>query len=311
MLIKRWLRMEQAGGDGAAAGSAEGGVSEGGAEADGQAGAAASTEGSLLDALAAGQGAAEGEAGADETGKAGETPEARALKAAEKDTRRPKDVPAKFWDAENGEVKFDAWAKSTKELETRMKDVGLPPESPDGYKFEVPAAFKQAGVELDPDQFNGFRNFAHKAGMSQKQFDAAMGELYANVETMVQMGERLDKAQTMQALTEHYKTPDAIQQNVKAAYDVFSAYADEEEMKHLYRVVNDPIAVRVLAKINKELQEDPGLNAGAMVSGESLDEPMKAGGPYWDATHPQHQRTKEKVAAHFTAKTRADARKRA
>lgn len=277
-------------------------------------GAGGAGEGSLLDDLTAG----EGGAGAADDGKpaagaddATLTPEQRAAKASEKDTRRPKSVPAKFWNAEKGEVNFEAWDKSTRELEGRIRDVGLPPKSADEYKFEAPAGMKEMGVEMDPDRFKAFRDEAHKAGLTQKQFEMVMGKYYGSLEELVTHGERYDKSKTIKALNDHFKTPEAVQENVKAAYAVFSAFADEEEMKHLYRVVNDPVAIRVLAKINKELQEDPGVSTEAILTGDSVDELMAKGSPYWDASHPQHARVKEKVAAHFAAKTKAAARKAA
>lgn len=289
----------------AAAGAEEGGG--GGASAD------AGKETSLLDDLAGDGGGDDNAAG--ESGKAGDdaalTPEQRAAKAAEKDTRRPKHIPGKFWNAEKGEINDEAWAKSYGELEGRIRDVGLPPKSAEEYKFDPPEALKQMGVEIDPDRSKAFRDEAFKAGLTQKQFEFVMGRYYGSLEELVSHGERYDKAKTMQALTDHYKTPDAIKANVQAAYSVFQAYADEDEMKHMYRVVNDPIAVRVLAKIHKEMQEDGGLPTDAILPGEDIDTLMAKGGPYWDASHPQHQRVKAKVAAHYEAQAKAGARKRA
>lgn len=294
--------------DGAQGGA--GGGASGGAAADDK-GAGGAGEGSLLDDLNAGDGAGTGEGDKPAADDATLTPEQRAAKASEKDTRRPKSVPAKFWNAEKGEVNFEAWDKSTRELEGRIRDVGLPPKSAEEYKFDPPAGLKEMGVEMDPDRFKAFRDEAHKAGLTQKQFEMVMGKYYGSLEELVTHGERYDKAKTIKELSAHFKTPEAVQENVKAAYAVFSAFADEEEMKHLYRVVNDPVAIRVLAKINKELQEDPGVKPEDILTGDSVEELMAKGSPYWDASHPQHARVKEKVAAHFNAKTKAAARKAA
>ena len=306
--------MDKAGaGDGSDGGS--GGGATGGDGGQGDAAAAGGGDTSLLDDLGGGE-AGEGDdkaaAGAgDAAGDTALTTEQRAAKAAEKDTRRPKSVPAKFWNAEKGEVNFDAWDKSTRELEGRIRDVGLPPKSADEYKFEPPAALKEAGVDMDPDRSKAFRDEAFKAGLTQKQYEFVMSKYYGNLDELVSHGGRVDRTATLKALTDHYKSPEAVQANVKAAYDVFAAYADEDEMKDIYRVVNDPVAVRVLAKINKELQEDPGVKPESILTGESIDELMAKGSPYWDAAHPQHARVKAKVAAHYEAQAKAGARKRA
>lgn len=301
-------------GAGGGAGAGGGGAAAAGGNTDDKVGAGAAGGGdnrSLLDDEAGG-----GDGGAGGDGKGTEddatlTPEQRQAKAAEKDTRRPKHIPGKFWNAEKGEPNLEAWSKSYGDLEGRIRDVGLPPKSADEYKFDAPAALKESGVEIDPDRNKAFRDEAFKAGLTQKQFEFVMGKYYGSVEELVSHGERVDRANTMKALTEHFKTPEAVQENVKAAYAVFQAYADEEEMKHLFRVVNDPIAVRVLAKINKELQEDRGLGADSVLSAESVDELMAAGGPYWDASHPQHARVKAKVTQHFEAQAKAQQRRRA
>lgn len=295
-----WILLEQAGADGAASGGADGAIDD--------KAPANPDDTSLLDDL--GDSGA-GDPPADKADEPAKGPEDIALKAAEKDTRRPKAVPAKFWNAEKGEVNYDGWSKSHKELETRMKNVGLPPESADGYTYEPPAEIKALGMDFDPDTTKAIRQEAHENGLNQKQFEWVMNKAFGSMQEFVSHAERYDKAKTMTALTEHYKTPDAIKENVKAAYDVFSAFADEDEMKDMYRVVNDPITVRVLAKINKELKEDPGINPDAIVEDGGLDELMAKGSPYWDPNHPQHGRTKQKVTQHFEAQAKARQRKRA
>jgi uncharacterized protein with GYD domain len=295
--------MDQAGADGGAGAggppAVDGGQPPAGADQDG---------GSLLSEFPA---AGDDDPDAKPQGDELMTPEQRATKAAEKDVRRPKFVPAKFWNAEKGEVNFESWSKSTTEIETRMKDIGLPPKVADEYRVDAPAALKDLGVDLEPDRVKAFKDEAFSAGLTQKQFDFVMGKYFSNLEELVSHGERYDRAKTTRALMEHYKTQDVIQENVKAAYNVFSAYADEEEMKHIYRVANDPITIRVLAKINKELQEDPGVKPDQILTGESIDELMAKTSPYWDKGHPQHASIKAKVDRHFAAQANAAARKRA
>lgn len=299
--------MDQSGADGGAGG---GGGTQDGGQADAAAAAAGDDKdgGSLLTEFPA---AGDDDQDAKPQGDELMTPEQRAMKAAEKDVRRPKFVPAKFWNAEKGEVNFEAWSKSTTEIETRMKDIGLPPKVADEYRVETPAALKDLGVDLEPDRVKAFKDEAFSAGLTQKQFDFVMGKYFSSLDELVSHGERYDRARTTKALMDHYKTQDVIQENVKSAYNVFSAYADEEEMKHLYRVCNDPIAIRVLAKINKELQEDPGVKPDQILTGESIDELMAKGSPYWDKSHPQHASIKAKVDRHFAAQANAAARKRA
>jgi hypothetical protein len=108
----------------------------------------------------------------------------------------------------------------------------------------------------------------------------------------------------------YYKTKEAVGDALKAAFNTYSAYADEEEMKAINRIGNNPFFVRILAKINREMTEDRQIDTGGAVSDESIEELMAKGSPYWDASHPQHKRVVEKVTAYHLRKARDSQRKR-
>ena len=297
--------MDQAGAEGGAGG---GGAPAG--EAGGEAAAKPAGDNFMKSVLEGGddQGATEGEAG-----QAGseQTPEARALDAAEKDVRRPKGVPAKFWNAERGEVNFEAWSKSTSELENRMRVVGLPPKVADEYKFEVPEDIRKLGVDADPVQTKAFRDKALAMGLTQKQYEGIMNEYYAMIPQIAGASENFGMARCGEALKSFYKTDEAVKDSVKAAYQTYAAYADEEEMKAIDSLGNNPYFVRVMAKINRELVEDEGVRQPGIASGEDIETMMAKDSPYWDANHPQHKSVKEKVAAHFERQAKTAQRRRA
>lgn len=245
-----------------------------------------------------------------------DTPEARALAAAEKDTRRPKEVPAKYWDAEKGEVNYTAWAKSTTELETRMRAYGLPPKEASEYKFEVPKELKEAGVDLEPTQTKAFQGKAHELGLTQKQYEGVMGAYFEQLGTLADQTKAFSEQKCMAALKEHYKTDEAVAENVKLAFNAYSAYADDKEMEEINAVGNIPAVIRVLAKIGKELKEDPGVKPDAILDGESLETLMRGkpgdeDAPYWNASDPRHKATVAKVMAHHEAVARSRQRKAA
>jgi len=253
-------------------------------------------------------------------GGEGKTPEEKAaaakLQAAEKDTRRPKDVPAKYWDTEKGEVNHAAWAKSTTELETRMRTVGLPPKEAGEYKFEIPKALKDAGIDLDPAQAKGFKDLAHGLGLTQKQYEGVMAAHFANAEMLADQTKWLSRANAEKNLLEYYKTPEAMTTAVRDAYRVFEAYADEKDMALIDQIGNIPAVVRVLAKIAPEMREDGGLNNDDLLPSESLEHLMrgtigKEDSPYWNADHPQHKQTVAKVMRHHEAQAKARQRKAA
>lgn len=308
------------GADGAGSAGAGAGAGAAGAGADGKAGDGKGAEKSLLEELgkggAAGDGKSGAAAGAGDDKKGELTPEAKALAAAEKDTRRPKSVPAKYWDAEKGEVNYDAWAKSTTELETRMRTVGLPPKSADEYKAEVPKELKDAGVDLDPAQAKGFRDMAHSLGLTQKQYEGVMGSYFKSIAATADQVSQFSQANARTELLGFYKTEEAMTANVKNAFKVFEAFASPEDFAQINKIGNIPAVIRTLAKIWPEMQEDPGVNPDAILDGDSLDQLMRGGpgkedSPYWNPSDPRHKATLAKVTRHHEATTAAARRKAA
>ena len=312
-----------------AAGDADGGTgaagdkaADGGAAGAG-AGADAGADKSIFADIGKGDAAAGGDAAAKgDAAKAGDdkalTPEARALQAADKDTRRPADVPAKYWDAEKGEVKYAAWAKSTSELESRMRDTGLPPKTADEYKFEVPEEMKKAGVSLDQATSKAFSARALALGLTQKQYEGVMGEYFNSLGTMANAAVGYSRDKLNAELLSHYKVPEELNKNVALAFRVVTAYGDESEVEAAMGPQgNTPAWVyRVLAKVGKEMGEDPGVQPDQVLGGDSLEHLMrgKAGdedAPYWNPKHPQHAATVAKVTRFHQAQANARQRKAA
>jgi len=307
-----------AGSSGAGAGDGKGGdPSKGGAAGgDGKGGK------SLMEELGKG-GAAGASAGADgKGGAAGDgsgktlTDEEKAIQAAEKDTRRPTHVPAKYWDAAKGEIRAEAAFKSLGELEGRMKAHGLPPKEAGEYKVEIPEVLKKSGFDLEPAQAKGFRELAHGLGLTQKQFDGVMSAYFGQITTLSDQVAGFSAGKARENLLAYYKTEEAMKANVSAAYKTFIAYADEADQAMIDQIGNIPAVIRILAKVHKDMGEDPGVAPDAILDGESLETlmrgaPGKDDSPYWNESDPRHKATKAKVMRHHEATAAANRRKAA
>lgn len=70
-----------------------------------------------------------------------------AAPAAENSPARPAELPEKFWDADAGNVRVDALAKSYVELERRLGGQGAVPAAPDAY--DIPSV--ENGIGPDPE----------------------------------------------------------------------------------------------------------------------------------------------------------------
>ena len=323
----RWIKkyLMDAAGDDAGGGGGSDAAAGGGDKAAGGAGDDKCGDKSIFadvgkDGAGDAAGGADGKGGDGKDASKGDdkalTPEARALQAADKDTRRPADVPAKYWDAEKGEVKYAAWAKSTSELETRMRDTGLPPKTADEYKFEVPEEMKKAGVALDQTTSKAFSARALALGLTQKQYEGVMSEYFSSLGTMANAAVGYSRDKLNAELLAHYKVPGDVKKNLVAAFRVVSAFGDESEVEAAMGPMgNAPAWVyRVLAKVGKEMGEDPGVKPDEVLGGDSLEHLMrgKAGdedAPYWNPKHPQHAATVAKVTRFHQAQANAKQRK--
>lgn len=97
---------------------------------------------------------------------------------------KPDWVLEQHWDAAKGEIKYDAVAKSYKDTRAELMALKAegktgkdkPPESADKYTFTAPEGLPAVIAEDDP-VMGAFRESAHKAGLSQAQFDAIAGDV--------------------------------------------------------------------------------------------------------------------------------------
>lgn len=180
-------------GSGAGAGAGDGG--DAGGDGAGDAVNATGQEGRGLLGHATGQG---GEGDGDGDGKGGQsagdgdgTGDGEDDKTAGKLTFKDKPdwLASNFYDKKTGEVKVEELAKSQRDLREKLsRGEHKPPESPDGYKFEIPDDLKDIadralitdqetldylGVEQDP-LVDWFQHWCHDRGLSQEDFQTGV-----------------------------------------------------------------------------------------------------------------------------------------
>lgn len=325
MLIRELLRRALA---------PEGGEGAGGAAAGGGGGQAAAGAGAAGDGKPSGEGEKGGEgsafsdlnAGTGGEGKGAQgggdkgslTPEQQAIAAAEKDVRRPVHVPSKYWDAEKGEVRAEAAFKSLAELEGRMKEIGLPPKDVSEYKVEIPDALKEVGIDLSERETKAFQALAHSLGLTQKQYQGVMGAYFQSIEQMGLSSLNYGKARLLGELKGELKTDEAVSGLLKDAFKAVNAYGTPAEIEAALGAKGNvpPWAMKVLAKVGKELGEDPGVNPDTVLAGDSLAHLMRGkpgdeDAPYWNPKDPRHTATKQKVMAYHQAQAASRQRKAA
>lgn len=294
---------EAAGGDKGGGGGGDAGAAAAAAAATaaagGDKGAGGGDQGSVLRAAAA---AAKGNDAA--------AAAAAAARAADPFNWLPEKFRVKGADGKTIEVEASAkkLAEGHSALEKRMGEGGAPPEKPEGYKTDaVLAALKakageKAGeVKLPEGVVKEFNAWAHKAKLTQGQYDSALESYLGGIQTMVDSA--FDNAMA-NARTELTKVWGADASNPKskpmqAAYRAFMAYAPKEMRNEagMDKVGNNALVMQLLAQVGAEMGEDRRLH-GEGGGGEDVNALMKTEA-YWNKKHPEHLGTVRKVNEFF------------
>lgn len=206
-------------------------------------------------------------------------------------TGRWSDVPDKFWDPEAKALRVDerglpvGLIKAHRELERRFGEV---PGKADDYKLELADG---EALDFDEDRTKAFAAQAHEWGLSQKQFNAAVRAHLSAVAEMQQATQTATVEGAKAALLSHYQSEPAMQAELRDAFRAFKQFADAEEMEAIDEIGNNPIAVRVLAKVAKALKEDQPPAGTVPDATESevralMKDPSSA---YWNRRAPDHE----------------------
>jgi len=156
-------------------------------------------------------------------------------------------VPKKF--LKDGEPDLQALSRSYQALEKRLGSRSLAPESVDDYVFE-----SKNGYTYDADLSNSFKQEALEAGLSAEQYAFIMNKYE---ESIAQSQPSADQA--AEVLKASWgRNFDNNLQAARRAWDEFApSDADIDE------VGNNPVVLKILARIGMELGEDKPTAKGA------------------------------------------------
>ncbi len=234
-------------GAGAAAGAGQGG-------ANGAAGGAGAAPGSVLatgkDAGAGGQGASGGAAAG------------------------PNDwIPEKYRVSKaDGALDIEASARKVAEahrhLEQKLGSGDVPPKTAEEYAPKVELdGFNWDEFKADPEM-QGFLKSAHSKGITNDQLSFVLAEYLQRAPSLVQGAKQLDDKAATAELRQEWKTDTEFKQNVGLAFKAFSAFASEADRARIDEIGNNPVALRLLANIGKEMQEDSPVSGASLPEGD-------------------------------------------
>jgi hypothetical protein len=192
-------------------------------------------------------------------------------------------------------------------LEKRMGTGDAPPKTVADYKVEIPETMKDYDIEKDK-AFTEFRDRAHKAGMTQAQFDLVMGEYFRVAPELVGGSKALDAETCVNELRTTWKSDAQYKQEVGNAYKAAMAYGGDDAEGIMKDYGNDPRIVRMMARAGAELGEDKSPSSGGSLPAGQTVEAMMQSEAYSNSKHADHARVSALVAAEFDRRAKAAAR---
>jgi hypothetical protein len=185
------------------------------------------------------------------------------------------------------------------------------PESPDKYKLEVNSDV----VPLDESAVKSFAENAHQLGLNNKQAQGIL-EFYKNSMEGSAQQSRID-TETAQANAEAELRKEwgrSFDENIKKAGAVAKANMSPEildmQLKDGTRLGDHPTIIKGFANIANLMSEDKMIGTGEdnQTSGRDLDSEISSlvndrDGPYWNKSHPDHDKIVQQVFTLRSMKT--------
>lgn len=201
--------------------------------------------------------------------------------------------------AADGALDLEASARKVAEAythaERRIGSGDVPPKTVDEYKVTVPEALAET-IKADElaasAEFKGFLGKMHGLGLNQTQLDGVVGELLTRSEALRSGTATQSAEQCNAALSQTWPSPAVRSEQIGLAFKAFNAFAAEGDKDLMDEIGNNPVAIRLLAAVGKELQEDVPIVAGSPEA-NTWDDQLAAvttHAGYMDRNHPEHSK---------------------
>ncbi|MEL4888573.1 hypothetical protein N6P31_16175 [Pectobacterium betavasculorum] len=217
-------------------------------------------------------------------------------------------VPEKFRVmGEDGKLNIESSARKLAEahagLEKRFGSGDVPPKTADEYAPKVEAeGFNWEEFKADPEM-QGFLKSAHAKGLTNDQLGFVLGEYMQRAGGLVNGAAELDQEAAATALKETWKTDAEFKQNIGLAYRAFKSLAEDGD--DINAIGNNPMVIRMLAKVGKEMQEDSPVGTEVNLEEQQSVRDLMKSEAYTNPKHADHERVSARVRAYY-AKTYGD-----
>ncbi|MDV0787629.1 hypothetical protein VC623_23830 [Citrobacter amalonaticus] len=190
-------------------------------------------------------------------------------------------------------------------LEKRLGSVGTPPKTADDYAPEVKMdGFNWEEFKADP-RMQSFMKSAHAKGITNEQMSFIIGEYAQRAPELVNGAAELDADSAATQLREVWKTDAEFNKNIGLAYRAFNQLADDADKGRMDEIGNNPMVIRMLAKVGAEMQEDAPVGGEVNLAEQQTIRDLMKSPAYMDPKHTDHERVSAQVKA-FYQKTYGD-----
>lgn len=212
-------------------------------------------------------------------------------------------VPEKFHvKAADGKVDVEATLLKQAESYTHLEKLRgpQPPATASDYKFVAPEAFKD--VALDDSLSASFREKAHKAGLSQEQYQMVVEQHLELMPGVLDATLKLAANECRAALQQVWKAPNEFEAGLADAQRAVNGAPAAIRDDVWARFGRDPAFIQFAASMGKEMREDvPGNPGQASTTAADMTsvQALMASDAYRNPKNAEHAQVTARVQAFF------------
>lgn len=204
---------------------------------------------------------------------------------------------------EDGKLNIEGSARKLADahtsLEKRLGSVGTPPKTADEYEPKVEVeGFNWEEFKADP-RMQSFMKTAHAKGITNDQMSFILGEYAQLAPELVGGAAELDSQSATTQLREVWKTDAEFKQNIGLAFRAFNSLADDADKGRIDEIGNNPMVIRMLAKVGAEMQEDAPAGGDVNLEEQQTIRDLMKSPAYMDPKHTDHEIVSAKVKAYY------------
>ncbi|EEN5587730.1 hypothetical protein [Salmonella enterica] len=186
-------------------------------------------------------------------------------------------------------------AESYGHLEQRFGSGDVPPKDISGYRIDA-----IEGMEIDPNnaETKAFLESAKQHGLTSDQLNFMIKEVHSALQDYAQENATASRDTASEELRKVWQDDTTFNQNLGLAYRAFNALADGEDKTRIDEIGNNPLVIKMLAKIGAEMKEDSPNGGDPGGDAQTIRDLMKSEA-YFNDKHPDHERVAAQIKNYY------------